>query len=242
MLGIAGLLLLFPSPVLAAYDFGAYAGGAAPAFYANPDTDAPKPLPREDAANRSFTAVAAAPKSPSFVTIGSKRYSTSLTELALTGEKLTSADIKALKYLSNLTSLDLSDNYIGDIGALAGLVNLTWIEASSNDIRDVGALADLTKLTWLSLDDNDIDDVKALAGLSNLGVLNLHNNDIRNVDALAGLSNLTLLNLENNNISDIAALSKLSGLRELRLTRNPFTRAQADALRAALPEDCADYF
>ena len=62
---------------------------------------------------------------PAEVEIGGVMYSTESTELNLSWSFLTDEDIVNLKYMVNLTQLDLGYNQISDISPLAGLTNLT---------------------------------------------------------------------------------------------------------------------
>jgi internalin A len=124
-----------------------------------------------------------------------------------------------------ITSLDLSDNRIGDEGAraLAALTSLTSLTLHNTRIGDDGAraLAALTNLASLNLSYNRIGEegARALAALTNLTTLNLQQNQIgdEGARALAALTNLTTLNLRDNQIGGegaraLAALTKLTSL------------------------------
>ena len=131
-----------------------------------------------------------------------------LTSLDLGGNQIGEAGAKHLAALSNLTSLDLGSSGIGE-GAkhLAALSNLTSLNLANNEIGEAGAkhLAALSNLTSLNLGSSGIGEgAKHLAALSNLTSLNLANNEIGEAGAkhLAALSSLTSLNLANNEIGE----------------------------------------
>jgi len=162
------------------------------------------------------------------------KYMADLTSLNLSFKPLIN-DISPLSELIKLTKLDLVENQINDINPLAKLTNLTELWLSHNQIEDISPLAGLINLTSLSIHDNKISDVSALEGLTNLEILNLINNQISDVSALEGLTNLKSLALDGNSISDVSALMKLTNLTQLMIRENPITAEQASQLREALP-------
>ncbi|MDR1616792.1 MAG: leucine-rich repeat domain-containing protein [Syntrophomonadaceae bacterium] len=95
---------------------------------------------------------------PDYITIQGVQYSTDLTELNLRNAGLTAADIEPLRYMTNLETLDLSENNISDLSVLAGLSNLGRLDLRNNKISDLRALAGLSNLTELHLDGNNISD------------------------------------------------------------------------------------
>jgi Leucine-rich repeat (LRR) protein len=161
------------------------------------------------------------------ITIKGKTYSTKLTKLALLGQELTDADIEPLKYMTNLTVLDLNYNEISDISALRRLSNLTVLNLSNTQISDISALSGFNNLTELHLSNLQISDISALSGLNNLTKLYLNYNEISDISVLNGLSNLTELYLDYNEISDISVLSGLSNLTVLHLACNKISDVSA---------------
>ena len=164
---------------------------------------------------------------------------THLTELRLSGNRITDisplsgltnlrtldlpsgitdlpALVRVLSRLPHLTSLNLSDNNIGDasvlIPVLSDLTDLIDLNLSGSGITDLSPLAELTNLTNLHLWNNNISDISAVADLIHLTNLSLGNNSISDISAVAGLTNLTSLNLWNNNISDLSPLVENTGL------------------------------
>jgi internalin A len=102
--------------------------------------------------------------------------------------------------------LDLSNNRITDIRFLKDLTNLTTLNLSSNQITDIQSLQGLTNLTTLDLSNNQITDIRFLKELTNLTTLNLSRNKIIDIHFLEGVINLTMLDLSRNRITDISSL------------------------------------
>ncbi len=130
------------------------------------------------------------------------------------------SDLTPLAQLTQLTTLNLSDNNISDLTPLAQLTQLTRLYLSNNNISDLTPLAQLTQLTRLYLSNNNISDLTPLAQLTQLTRLYLSNNNISDLTPLAQLTQLTKLNLSNNNISDLTPLAQLTLLTELDLANN----------------------
>jgi len=121
---------------------------------------------------------------PAFVTIQGAKYSTSLTSLVLGYEysyydsryneehfywrSLSNADIKPLKYMTNLTHLDLKYTGITNIAPLSGLTNLTHLYLQNYQISDILPLSGLVNLVELDLSNNPINDLAPLNELTNL--------------------------------------------------------------------------
>ncbi|MFN7524192.1 MAG: leucine-rich repeat domain-containing protein [Aphanizomenon sp.] len=63
---------------------------------------------------------------------------------------------QANQTLTNLTSLDLSENKISDIKPLSNLTNLTSLSLSGNKISDIKPLSNLTNLAYLYLAKNPL--------------------------------------------------------------------------------------
>jgi small GTP-binding protein len=147
-----------------------------------------------------------------------------------------------LAELTQLTTLNLGGNQIGDAGAaaLAALTQLTTLNLWGNQIGAEGAaaLAALTQLTTLNLGGNQIGDAgaTALAALTQLTSLDLRGNEIgaEGAAALAALTQLTTLNLWGNQIGDegAASLAALTQLTTFNLWGNQIGAEGAAALAA----------
>ena len=116
-----------------------------------------------------------------FVTINGIEYSTSLTFLELSGLDLDDDDITVLRYMINLTSIDLSHNKISDISPLSHLTNLTVLFLHDNQIRNISPLIRLVNLERVSLGWNQISDLSPLSELAALQVVDITENPISEI-------------------------------------------------------------
>lgn len=148
-----------------------------------------------------------------FIIIKGAQYSTSLTELDITGFQLTNDDIRDLYKMKNLKILWLGDNQISDISVLENLVNLEELILCQNQISDISPLKKLTNLKYLDLWGNQISDISSLEELKKLKHLELY-------------ANL---------ISDISVLENLTSLESLYLISNPVKGEDIDYLKTILP-------
>ena len=133
--------------------------------------------------------------------------------------RLTTEDIQALQYCTELEALDLGHHSISDISVLAGL----------------------KKLRILILADNRISDITPLASLERLEYAELFLCRISDVSPLAGHPALKHLNVAHNRIKDLSPLYSNTGLERLWAASNGLSRDEKAAMRAALP-DCACEF
>ena len=122
------------------------------------------------------------------------------------GAPITTED---MKHLPQLIAPNAS---ITDLTGLEGATNLTLLELGNNFISDLSPLKGLTNLVRLDLNNNSISDLSPLKGLTNLKYLLLDNNSISDISPLKGLNNLRRLELHNNSISDISPLVANTGL------------------------------
>ncbi|MEA5402281.1 leucine-rich repeat domain-containing protein [Arcicella sp. DC2W] len=143
---------------------------------------------------------------------------TNLNSLDLSDNKIT--DIRFLEKLTSLKSLDLSDNQITDNRFFEKLTNLNSLDLSSNKIKSIRFLEKLTNLNSLTLINNQITDIRILEKLTNLNFLDLRENQITDIQSLEKLTNLKSLDLSDNLITDISFLEKLTNLNSLNLFNN----------------------
>ena len=122
------------------------------------------------------------------------------------GATITTED---MKHLPQLIAPNAS---ITDLTGLEGATNLTLLELGNNFISDISPLKGLTNLVRLDLNNNSISDLSPLKGLTNLKYLLLDNNSISDISPLKGLTNLRRLELHNNSISDLSPLVANTGL------------------------------
>ena len=99
-------------------------------------------------------------------------------------------DLTGLEGATNLTLLELGNNFISDLSPLKGLTNLVRLDLNNNSISDLSPLKGLTNLKYLLLDNNPISDISPLKGLTNLRRLELHNNSISDISPLVANTGL----------------------------------------------------
>lgn len=156
------------------------------------------------------------------ITIQGTEYSTDLTELDLSYQKLTNADIQDLHYMVNLSKLVISNNPdITDLSPLSELPKLTFLNVMNTGATDLSPLASLTALESLHISNAEISDLTPLAGMSHLTDLyltdgNLPNSKISDISPLSGLTSLENLRIPSvSEIHDLTPLSGLAGLKTL---------------------------
>ncbi len=135
--------------------------------------------------------------------------------------RLKEGDIEALKYCTDLEALDLGHNYL-----------------TNNDLQ---VIAGLTKLKILILADNKITDISALTTLKDLEYIELFMNKIPDLSPLAEMPSLIDVNVCNTGVSDLSPLMELKNAKRLWYAMNPFSKDQAAAVKAALPDCLCNY-
>ena len=184
----------------------------------------------EDGDGGNPVAEALAPK----VTIAGQEYSTTLTELDLTGRNLTDADLISIGQMKDLKKLIMENNSaISDISPLADLINLEeLILPCPSGITDLSPVAGLTKLTRLSIVGEwnntppaaSIQDFSPISGLTGLTRLDLVLNNAFDLSLLSNLKELTILRLMGSvTVENLSALSGLTKLKQLRVDGNGLT-------------------
>ncbi len=131
------------------------------------------------------------------------------------------------KYLVNNFKLDLSGEGIKDIAQIKNLKNLTTVKSLdlwNNSISNISGFGEIPQLQELNLRDNNIVEVCGLDNLENLEVLNIANNKIKNLSGLKTLKKLKNLEIHGNQIEDINGLNKLTNLEKLGLSSNKISK------------------
>lgn len=163
-------------------------------------TTAPKPASEPEEADK--------------VWIAGEYVSVNVKSLDLSDKNLTSADIKNLKYMTSLTRINLSDNYIDDLSVLGKIPTLVEIEADNNAISDISFAKNLPNLIVLVMNNNNITDISPLESCTKLKKLWLCDNAIKDISALKG-KNMVELGLNNSPIGDISVLNGMNALYNL---------------------------
>ncbi|CAL6082404.1 leucine-rich_repeat domain-containing protein [Hexamita inflata] len=118
-------------------------------------------------------------------------------------------DISEIKFLVNLTDLELNRNQIINISPLKYLINIVGLSLIGNRIRDIEPLSNLINLEKLFLRDNIIVNIYPLAKLQNLEVLDLSYNPIVYIKTLEQLTKLIELNISQTLTLDLSPIQVL---------------------------------
>ncbi len=146
-------------------------------------------------------------------------------------------DIEGIQYFTNLTSLELSGDYIGKTSAITELTGLTSLSVKDSHLSDINFVAGLTGLTSLTIIDCPISDLSDVAELTNLTSLTVNDTAIilfynpmedvvvyaaaiSDLSAVAGLTDLTSLDFSGNGTKDISAVAGLTDLTSLDISGN----------------------
>ena len=153
-------------------------------------------------------------------------HATAMTTLSLPYHGM--SKVTALQNLTQLTSLDLSNNYeISSYTPLSGLTNLTSLNLVNTYISDITSLSGLTKLTELNIGvdffgspfrESALSNISSLANLTELTSLILSETEVSDISHLSSLTKLTFLSLRETEVSDISHLSGLTKLTILGLS------------------------
>jgi hypothetical protein len=127
-------------------------------------------------------------------------------------------DLSPLSGLSGLRSLDLSRTSVTDLGPLSGLSELRVLNLRHTPLTDFRPLSSLSGLQSLSLARTSVTDLSPLSGLSGLQSLSLTRTSVTDLGPLSSLSKLQILDLSYSSVTDLGPLSALSGLQSLNLS------------------------
>jgi len=116
--------------------------------------------------------------------------------------RLTSEDIKVLRYCTNLYALDLGHQAITDLSVIGELTDLRVLILADNKITDLTPLANLKKLQYLELFVNRISDLSPLASCTELVDLNFGWNSVWDLSSIYSLPKIERLWLPTNPVSE----------------------------------------
>lgn len=132
-------------------------------------------------------------------------HTSEITHLDLSGcglSKFGSNSRLNLSKLKNLTSLNLSSNYITDLEGVLECPTIQYLDISSNLIRDISVLYKLPELSTLKADYNQIHQLSQIKSCKSIKVLLLSNNKLLNfrdtLQTLKSLSKLETLAIDKN--------------------------------------------
>lgn len=160
---------------------------------------------------------------PENVKIGGASYSTSSTSLYLVNQDLTDSDLRNLKYMVDLTVLDLSGNRITDLSALSHLPALTELHLENTNVTDITVLSQLYHLGELSLAGSPVSDLTPLKHLTDIHYLDLRGTRVEDLTPISGLTNITQMDISDSNVSDLTPLTDYQKLRLLIMKNCPVT-------------------
>lgn len=121
------------------------------------------------------------------------------------------SDLSGIENLTNLTSLNLSNNNISSITPLLSLHKLDTINLSNNQIKTIPVELYNSELSILSLSYNPINNFSGITNIKSISTLNLEGTNIKEND-LQYLKNKKIinLNLSKTNIKDYTVLKTLN--------------------------------
>ncbi len=153
-----------------------------------------------------------------------------LRKLDLSGDYVTNEALAGVALLTQLSELDLHDNFLSSVEALAPLVNLETLDLSNNaDYNnvlapmDLAPLAGLTRLKTLDLFGTLTGTLEPLTSLTQLETLSFGARKLDDISPLAKLVNLQSLDLQSSELTDIGDLIPLTKLQKLDLSYNPIS-------------------
>ncbi|VDN20536.1 unnamed protein product [Cylicostephanus goldi] len=166
---------------------------------------------------------------------------TSLAELDLSGNRISSLTTGVFDLTPDLRELSLNDNGIASIedGTFAKLTSLKKLSLSGNQINTItkNMFKGLDSLEVLNLQNNKITSIdwSAFANLKQLRTLDLGTNHASNVRINFHLPSLILLSLDRNSISEIAdgdlsGLARSTRLESLTIAANNISQISQRAL------------
>jgi hypothetical protein len=171
---------------------------------------------------------------------------TELEELDLTGTRVSSVGLAALRDMKRLRRLSLDGTRITDPGlkSLSGMTSMEELNLGGTRIGDAGleSLRPMKRLRILQLDETRISDpgLAALSDLKELFALHLNKNEIGNagIARLQSLPKLTFLQLQETCVDDegVALLLSMPALRTGWISWDRLTAKGWQQLRAGKPE------
>ncbi len=131
-------------------------------------------------------------------------------------------DLRGLKEMIWLESLNLQQVYLSDISPLAGLVNLKSLNLYYNKIEDLSPIANMDKLEALSVSYNpELTKVPDLSALKKVKSLSFYQcGKLKDISGIKGMIWLESLGLGYVNLSDISPIAGLVNLKSLDLQYN----------------------
>lgn len=106
-------------------------------------------------------------------------------------------NLRPLRNLSKLETLNLNFTPIESLAPLSGLKNLTELDIYGTPVFELEPLRRLPNLKTLNVGQTQITDLKPLRKLNNLHRLHIYNTKVTDIEPLRDLPNLTYLDIRN---------------------------------------------
>lgn len=130
-------------------------------------------------------------------------------------KKLVSLELRALRQLSMLETLQLPGNTLSNLGDLRDLKALRVLDLSQTPVVYLEPLRGLTQLTTLDISSTAVTDLSALSDLTALRSLRAERTDIKKLAPLCDLLSLQVVDVSRTFVSDLSPLSELTALQSL---------------------------
>jgi hypothetical protein len=138
---------------------------------------------------------------------------TDLTELAASHTAI--KDISVLKYSNNLTRLNIEHTAVADISVVEKMPMLLELNAGNTSVSDFSAVSQLANLEVLNAEGSQISNLSSVESLTKLKELNLSRTQIHDLNSLAHLKELATLEIDSTQVSNLAPLSTVENLKVL---------------------------
>ncbi|MGN1339531.1 MAG: leucine-rich repeat domain-containing protein [Oscillospiraceae bacterium] len=154
----------------------------------------------------------AAQHDPIEVKIGYEMFPITLTSLDLENRELTNTQIQNLSHMSQLKTLNLSNNYITDLSCLAGLTQLEEIHFSNNNVQDISFMKDMTELRNISAENTGVSDISVLSDKTKLEQVFFGDSYVTDISPIKNSRGLRKVGFNEAKLTDIEALSGMTEL------------------------------
>lgn len=141
----------------------------------------------------------------------------------LTLEDCGLASVNTLSTAQKLTYLNLNDNTIGNLAPISGMAELQELRLSRNAVTDLGYLSGLNNLTTLDVSYNSLTSIAPVCGIRSLAWLDVSHNKLASLGAVDNLPALTYLAAGANQLAEVGQLANCSVLETLDISNNALT-------------------
>ena len=111
--------------------------------------------------------------------------------------------------MTNLQSLTIPGNIIGNLAALTNMTGLTNLIADNDDLTNANTLSVLANLQYLGLRGNVLTNLPSMQRLTRVYNLDVSYNSLPNIAALSPMTNINALQIGSNPLWDLSPLTNL---------------------------------